>query len=149
MGRCWKTYDGSDMIVDDFSDVSSWAFVWSCCLSLCLPQVEIASLVWFAEDQEDCPRCQWALLSSSDNWGKLDQGWNHWQPKTWTAAAWSLVRTWNVDRDDDETLPAHTCHVFVSTIHYFHIPAISSNVFLILDTSDYFYHFLHCFCFFY
>ena len=102
-----------------------------------------ASLVWFAEDQKDCPRCQWALLSSSDNWGKLDQGWNHWQPKTWTAAAWSLVRTWNVDRDDDETLPAHTCHVFVSTIHYFHIPAISSNVFLIMDTSDYFYNFLH------
>ena len=77
------------MIVDDFSDVSSWAFVWSCCLSLCLPQVEIASLVWFAEDQEDCPRCQWALLSSSDNWGKPGQGWNHWQPKTWTGAAWS------------------------------------------------------------
>ena len=30
-----------------------------------------------------------------------------------------MVRTWNVDRDDDETLPAHTSDVLLSTIHYF------------------------------
>ena len=147
MGRCWKTYDGSDMIVDDFSDVSSWAFVWSCCLSLCLPQVEIASLVWFAEDQEDCPRCQWAVLSSSDNWGKPGQGWNHWQPKTWTGAAWSGHEMLIV-------MMMRHCQLILATSSYpqstiFHIPAISSNVFLIMDTSYYFYNFNYFFCFSY